>query len=118
MKRLLGGWPRLLEAALGVWLLFSPDIFGSATIVSERILGAAVIVFALLSFLPRFSWTQWLTGAVALWLGLVPYFTLERPGPPAAQNDITVAILLLMSFVLPTRATQPPASWQELTSRD
>jgi hypothetical protein len=111
--KLFAVWPRIFESLLGAWLTASASLFG-ATTAAQPIAGAAVIAFSMLSLVRRTAWMHWFTGVAALWIGGIPYFTVPRPGPPAAQNEIVIALLLLMTFLLPTWVTSPPESWKRL----
>ena len=71
------------------------------------------IVAVTLSWWSRTSWAHYFTGGVALWLGITTWMFVERPGPPAAQNEISVAVFLLMMFILPNQASDPPAGWRD-----
>ena len=110
-------WPRTAEVMLGVWLILSPFIFRSTAFVehfvwTDLVAGSAVVLFSLLSFWRRTEWAHFLTAALALGLGLLAYFGWQRPGPPAAQNEITVAMILLLLAIVPNEATQPPRVWR------
>jgi hypothetical protein len=96
----------------GAWLIASPWVFPEANRALDDACGALTIFFAILSFFRLTRWAHLGTGAVALWLGGTAYFTVARPGPPATQNELVVAILLLMLFVLPNEASKPPEPWR------
>ena len=103
---------------LGVWLALSPFIFAAGPRSSElMICGGVVIALALASFWRPVEWAHLLIGAVALWLIGSGYFTQPRPGPPAAQNEIVSGLLLMMLFIVPNEATEPPKSWRRFHSR-
>lgn len=110
-------WARTAELMIGVWLILSPFIFRGTPSV-ERFLwidiaaGSAVVLFALLSFWRPAEWAHLLTALVAIAVGLFAYFGWERPGPPAAQNEITVAYILLLLAIVPNEASQPPKPWR------
>lgn len=111
-------WPRYFEFFFGFWLLLTPAIFDHGDqwpqlALNERICGALVILLTLVSFQRRFRWSHFVTFAVALWIWGFAWTVPPRPGPPAAQSDITVAILLLMFVILPNEASRPPVSWRK-----
>ena len=110
-------WPRLTELLLGAWLVLTPVIFAGTERVdafAPRDVGAgvAVIILSFLSFWRRAAWAHLVTAVVALALGLAGYFSGARPGPPAAQNEITIALALLLLAIIPNEATQPPRPWR------
>ena len=111
-------WPRIAELLLGVWLLLTPLVFAGtasldAYVPRDVAAGVAVIVLSLLSFWRRMEWPHLATAVVALGLGLAAYFGATRPGPPAAQNEIGVALALLLFAIVPNEATRPPKGWRE-----
>ena len=109
-------WPRYLEILLGLWLVASPWVFSHPESdlrrLNEVATGAAVVALAVASFFRPTRWAHLLTIGVAVWIGAAAYFFEPRPGPPGAQNDITVALLLLMTCILPNEASQPPRPWR------
>jgi hypothetical protein len=110
-------WPRVVELMLGVWLVLSPWIFrGTASIEAfapvDIGVGGAVIVLSLLSFWRRTEWAHLVTAGLAAWMGLVAYFAWPRPGPPGAQNELTLAMLLVMFAIMPNEANTPPRPWR------
>jgi hypothetical protein len=109
-------WARWLEILLGGWLIASPWIFGHANGSwfhwNDMTSGGAVILLATASFLRSKRWAHLAIGAVAIWLGTSAYFGFERPGPPGAQNEITLAFLLLTLFLVPNEASSPPEPWR------
>lgn len=109
-------WPRVVECMLGCWLLISPFVFRYEDQrltwwINDYAVGLAVIIFGLLSYGRSTRRTHLLTIAASLWLMLYGRFGHAYPFPPAAQNYITVGLLLLMLAIIPSRATQPPAEW-------
>ena len=115
-------WARVAELMIGVWLVLSPFIFRGTEslehfIVIDISVGSIVVVLSLLSFWDRTAWAHFGTALLALALGLFAYFGWERPGPPAAQNEITVALLLLLLAIIPNEASEPPKPWRDPSTR-
>lgn len=111
-------WPRVVELMLGAWLIISPLVFrGTADLpaytVSLVASGAAVIIASLLCFWPPAAAARIVTLLAALWLAGHGYFSAPRPGPPAAQNEITVGLLLLVFGIIPNDTNRPPAPWRQ-----
>lgn len=111
-------WPRVAEVALGCWLVITPFVFRGTTAVEDYALNAAmtgsvVIVASLLSFWSRLRMAHLVTLAAALWLAAHGYFLAERPGPPAAQNELTTGLLLLLFAILPNEINDEPRGWRE-----
>lgn len=110
-------WPRVIEGMLGCWLLVTPFVFRGTTAVddytaSALVSGAIVIVMAVMSFWEPARLARFVTLGVALWLALHGYFAAERPGPPAAQNEIMIGLTLLLFAIIPNEASQPPRAWR------
>ena len=102
---------------LGVWLLLSPFIYRETPAVAnfwrtDVASGSAVIVLSLLSFWRPLRWSHLATGILAVWLIVWAWFAAARPGPPAAQNEIVVGLLLMMLSLVPNEASLPPESWR------
>lgn len=111
-------WPRVVECMLGCWLLISPFVFryedrGAAWWINDHAIGLAVIAFGLMSYWRPTRRMHLLSVAAALWLVLYGRFGHEYPFPPAAQNYITLGLLLLMLAIIPSRASQPPEAWRK-----
>lgn len=110
-------WARVAELMIGIWLTLSPFILRHTEslehfVVIDVAAGSAVVILSLLSFWDRTARAHLVTAALALGLGLFAYFGWDRPGPPAAQNEITVAMLLLLLAIIPNEATRPPKPWR------
>lgn len=110
-------WARVIEGMLGCWLLVTPLVFRGTTAVedyttSALVSGAVVIVMALLSFWEPTRLARFVTLGVSLWLALHGYFAAERPGPPAAQNEIMIGLTILLFAIIPNDASQPPTAWR------
>jgi uncharacterized membrane protein len=149
-------WPHFLVFILGIWLLTSPlqfALFDPATahavrdITQERGLwepvlrnaltgwsdiasGVLLMTFGPLALSRRFSWAQWGSTGVGLWLLFAPLF-LWTPSAAATANDtiigalaITFSILVPMmpgmsregmmdSSTVPPGWTYSPSSWHQ-----
>jgi len=111
-------WARICEVHLGAWLVLSPLVFRGTDRVEQFVWiviasGTAVTALALLSFSRRFAWAHLVAFALAIGLALFGYFGYERPGPPAAENLITTALLLMLFTIVPNDASVPPPAWRE-----
>lgn len=110
-------WPRVVELMLGAWLVISPLVFrGTAGVetyaFSMVAAGTAVVVASVLCFWPPTAAARIVTLLAALWLAGHGYFSAPRPGPPSAQNEITVGLLLLVFAIIPNETNRPPAPWR------
>lgn len=110
-------WPRVVEIMLGCWLLVTPLVFrdtpGAGNYAGNALVcGALLGTLSLLSFWRPLRLAHLGTLLVALWLTGHGYFSAQRPGPPAAQNEITVGLILLLFAVLPNEINQRPLPWR------
>ena len=113
-------WPRVVELMLGIWLTLTPFIYrleNPSPFQLEVVVGVLVIVLSCLSFWRPTAWAHVVTFIVALGLGLFAWTWFERPGPPLAQNDILVALLLASFAILPNEVFLPPRAWRDFVSR-
>jgi len=118
-------WAHFLVITLGIWLLTSPlqfalfDPAAASTVrdvTQERGLwepslrnaltgwsdigsGLLLMLFGALSLSPRFSWAQWGTTVVGLWLLFAPLF-FWTPSAAAFTNDALVGALAITFSVL------------------
>lgn len=118
-------WAHFLIITLGIWLLTSPlqfALFDPAAagtvrdVTQERGLwepalrnaatgwsdigsGLLLMLFGTLSLSPRFSWAQWGTTVVGLWLPFAPLF-FWTPSAAAFMNDVLVGALAITFSVL------------------
>ena len=109
-------WPRYCEMLLSLWLLAAlwtlnygdSNIFRAVNIAAA----AGILLLDILSvtLYKRYAYL----GVLGIALGLLVHAYFAMP-PEAAgtQNNIIVALLLLMFAILPTEATLPPPSWRE-----
>ena len=110
-------WPRVIEGMLGAWLLLTPFVFRGTEAVGGYVFnavacGAAIAVASLLSFWRPTRHARFLTLAASLWLALHGYFGAERPGPPAAQNELVIGLTLLLFAIMPNEVNQVPEPWR------
>lgn len=107
-------WARVVEILVGVWLCFSPFIFGvpdDTTMWIDFGLAAAVAILASLSYYYPLRYIHLLSLLVALFLILWGRFAEASPPPPYHQNHISVGIFLLMIAIIPNHASLPDPVW-------
>ncbi len=112
-------WPRVVEVMLGCWLLISPFVFrlppGETFLWANSFAaGAVVIAISLAACKPSWERVRFLNLAVCAYLVLSAYFAPPGPWPPppAYQSWLVVALLILITAVIPTQSTRPPRAWQ------
>lgn len=110
-------WARVMEFALGCWVLCSPFIFraehrGAMISLVDFACGAMIISFALLSYLERTRYAHLGTLVLSLGMIIVPRVMLAPEVPPAGENFMMIGLLLLMFAMVPNQASRPPQAWQ------
>jgi hypothetical protein len=71
------------------------------------------MILSCLSFWRPTAWAHVVTFGVALALGFFAWSWYDRPGPPLAQNDILVALLIATFAILPNEVFLPPRAWRD-----
>ncbi len=119
-------WVHYLTIALGLWLVISPfafDLFGASSfstavmrVTSERHLsdpalrsaltgwsdvasGLLIMVCGALSLAPKFSWAQWVSTAIGIWLLFAPLI-FWTPSAAAYANDTLIGALVITFAIL------------------
>jgi hypothetical protein len=115
-------WPRCAEILLAAWLLASPFVFGHADRPALRWqdhgTALALLLLALLSFVPALRRAHLGSVLVALWLiGLGYAGSAGVPPAPASQNHIAVGLVLSLFAIIPSEATRPPVAWRRHLER-
>jgi hypothetical protein len=115
-------WPRLLEGALGAWLLVSPWVLGTPTTAALRLGGVDLVPLvggiALVGLtLAAFRFRNAHTGVLVVGVALIAFNWLAypRPGPASAQNGIAVGLMVCLFAIIPNDSDQPPVGWRPLT---
>ena len=109
-------WPRMVEILIAIWLAASPFVLGHidehpALSISDIACGVIIAASAVISFSEH--WRRMHLGelAVAAWLLGFGYLGSSEP-LPGLQNDILVALVLMMFAIIPSEANRPPRSWR------
>ena len=109
-------WPHYCEMLLSLWLLVAPWIlnYGDSNIFRDVNIAAAMVTLLLdiisIRLYKRYGYLAVLGVAAGL---LIHAFFVMPPQAAGTQNNILVALLLVMFAILPTEATLPPPSWRE-----
>jgi hypothetical protein len=108
-------WARVVEFMLACWLGVSPFVFQHGDQLEFWIADWTVAVLVGTLSLACY-WRPLRHGhlgilLVTLCLGLWARFSFTSPLPSAAQNEITVALLLMMVAIVPNHASVPPVAW-------
>ncbi|HEV8439507.1 MAG TPA: SPW repeat protein [Methylomirabilota bacterium] len=94
-------WSLLASAGLGVWLMFSPAVFGTqaAAADSDHLVGALVLTIAVISMAEVVRAGRFLNVVLGAWLVMAPWL-LAGASPGAGWNDVVVgaAVVVLSIF--------------------
>ncbi len=109
-------WARSSEIAVACWLAMSPFIFRHGPeetfLWANDLISALVIaVISLTALWPPAEKLHFANLIVSAWLIGVTFLTQPSPPPPAYQNYVTVALLLVILAMIPTRSHVPPRAW-------
>ncbi|THK38967.1 NAD-dependent epimerase/dehydratase family protein [Ensifer sp. MPMI2T] len=123
--RLFTLWAPLANVALGLWLLASPMTLGlfdpvaatpppalgheiaEASIrnarlgVSEIASGLLIVVFALAGMYRRWSWLQWITAAVGVWVMLAPLVFWTTSAAAYAIDTLAGMLIPVFAVMIP-----------------
>jgi uncharacterized membrane protein len=106
-------WPLLAAAALGVWVLASPDLLGLTAGAADQshIAGALVTTFAVTAMAEVGRALRLLNIPLGVWIALTPW--IFSGAPPVAHWSGAVAGLLVIALSLPKGAVRERyGAWQ------
>lgn len=106
-------WCHYTNAALGLWLVFSPATFGiddPRMFWSDVVSGLLIFALGLISLSRDAGWARWSAAALGTWLLLAP-IVLWTPSAAAYANDTLVGMLvILFSVAVPPAPGVSPAA--------
>jgi SPW repeat len=113
-------WPRVIEILIACWLAASPFVFGHfeqsrSLWLNDFICAVLIAACALLSFSKRWRRMHLVELMVAAWLLGFGYLASSEPLPDL-QNNILVALVVMMIAIIPSEANQPPRAWREFST--
>lgn len=90
-------WNLVLSTGLGVWLMFSPSVFGTKDLAahSDHVLGALVVTVAIIAMADVGRILRRINIVFGLWFIASPWF-LGGGSTPALWNDVAVGVLLIL----------------------
>lgn len=90
-------WNLLASAVLGLWLLFSPSLFGSTgkAAHSDHFVGALVVTWAVIAFGEVARPARFVNVLLALWLIAAPWL-LTGDTRASSLNDVIVGVAVLL----------------------
>ncbi|MCH9612774.1 MAG: hypothetical protein S4CHLAM102_12710 [Chlamydiia bacterium] len=93
-------WNLILQTAIGVWLMFSPSVFGLGPLASDfnHLFGALVVVLSVISQAEVIRIVRYLVIPFGLWFAIATWF-INSWGSPEQWVDLGCGIaLILLSF--------------------
>ena len=107
-------WARIVEVMLALFLILSTFIFPyeKPLWIFDLIVGTWIVFFALLSYnysLRKIHLLNLLASfALVIFAGIQP-----SPPPAPYQSYMVLGILILMTAIIPSKASDPPIPWSE-----
>lgn len=110
-------WPRICDIILGIWLFLSQFIFTFQDgfpfqRVFDNLSAFAILFFSLLSFHPKWSRMHLWNLLVTAYLIIIPFLYHTPFLPFYLQSHLIIANVLLMTAVIPCRASDSPEEWK------
>ena len=106
-------WCHFANAALGLWLIFSPSAFGVADArmaASDIVTGLLILVCGLFSLSRGAGWARWACAALGSWLLFAP-LVFWTPSAAVYANDTLVgALVIAFAVAVPAAPGVSPAA--------
>jgi hypothetical protein len=108
-------WARLVNAALGIWLMAAPAVleYGEPASTSDRIVGPVAAAAAVIAMWQVTRELRWINLALGLWLIAAPW--LLGYGTTATINSSVVGLLMALAALVRGGMSQRyGGGWSEL----
>jgi hypothetical protein len=100
MDKVTEQWQDSASLVLGLWLLFSPWLFGYTAVPAVAwnayIVGIIIAVAALAALVAYQKWEEWLKAVLGAWLIISPWVVNYAGHQTAMWNHIVVGALVLI----------------------
>lgn len=108
-------WNLLLSAALGVWLMFSPSIFGTKDLAAhnDHVLGALVVTVAVIAMSEVGRILRRVNIVFGLWFIVSAWF-LNGGSTPSLWSNVAVGVLLILLSLRRGPIRDEYGTWQPL----
>ena len=108
-------WNLLVTAALGLWLMASPALFGTQGLAahSDHILGALVVTVAIVAFAEVTRAARFINIALALGIIVLPWL-LGGGTLVASLNDLVIGALVIVLSIPPGKIKNTYGGWNPL----
>lgn len=100
-------WARLINTALGIWLMAAPAVLGYGGVAStnHRIVGPIVAAFAVIAIWEVTRSLRWINVPLGAWLVVAP-LVLGYPALDALINGLVVGLLIVAMATVRGNITQ------------
>jgi len=105
----------LISAALGVWLMFAPSVFGSSggAADSDHLVGALVVTFAVIALGEVVRALRFINVVFGAWIVASPWL-LSGTTPGATWNDVIAGVLLIALSLRRGKVRERYGKWDRL----
>ncbi len=108
-------WNLILTALLGIWLLFSNQIFGISKLLEDNadVCAALIITFSIISMAEVIRAVRWLNILMAAWLAIAPWVL----GPASSLikwHSLIIALLIILLSIPRGRIKEQYGSWNRM----
>lgn len=106
-------WTLVMTAALGIWLMFSPLVFGTRGLManSDHLMGALILTIAICSMAEVARALRFINLGFAMWLALAPWILSGESMVAAVFGVIAGIVLAALTLPRGPRSAQHYGSW-------
>ena len=109
---------RHAEFGFGLWMLVAPWLFGHAQdrpalLAHDLVVAALLLLVPLLCYHRALERLHLLLLPVAAWTIGFGWWHARTDPLPAFQNHVLLGMCVLMTAIIPSRATEPPRAWRD-----
>ncbi len=108
-------WNLVVSAALGIWLMFAPAVFGATgrAADSDHLVGALIATVAVIVMAEVIRAGRFLNILLGAWIVAAPWF-LSGATAGAKWNDVAVGLLLIALSIPRGKVREQYASWNRV----
>lgn len=112
-------WARILNAALGIWLMAAPAVLGYAAPaeVNDRIVGPVIATFAIIAVAGATRPVRRVNTAAGAWLLVAPWILGYGATAPTVNDMVVGAVVIAASLVKGTVKDEFAGGWSSLWRR-
>lgn len=109
-------WARILNAALGIWLMAAPAVLGYAAPAetNDRIVGPVIATFAIIAIAGATRPVRRVNTVAGAWLLVAPWILGYGATAPTVNNMVVGAVVVAASLVKGTVKDEFAGGWSSL----